>query len=161
MESKSHTESGGCTRNEVTMVTTTSENKEHVRRVETAVNDQDHDVLSEIFIDDLTIHFHGGREELTGLDAFRAYLTELYDAFPDITVNFQEMIEEDDMVAVRYTGTGTHKGEYGGIAPTGERIQLSGMRFCRLKEGKIAEVWGQRDDLGQLVQLGVVEPPEG
>lgn len=143
------------------MATTTSETKEHVRRVETAVNDQDHDVLPEIFTEDLVIRFHGGREEITGLDGFRAYLTELYDAFPDVTVSFREMIEEGDMVAVRYTGTGTHEGEYNGIAPTGERIQLSGMRFCRLEDGKIAEVWGQRDDLGQLVQLGVVEPPEG
>lgn len=142
------------------MATTTSENKDHVRRVETAVNEQDHDVLSEIFAKDVVIRFHGGREEVTGVDEFRAYLTAFYDAFPDLTLSFQEMIEEDDMVAVRYTGTGTHKGEFNGIAPTGEQIQLSGMRFCRLEDGKIAEVWGQRDDLGQLVQLGVVEPPE-
>lgn len=60
----------------------------------------------------------------------------------------------------RYTGTGTHEGEYEGIEPTGTEVQLSGMRFCRLEDGKLVEVWGQRDDLGLLAQLGVVELPE-
>jgi predicted ester cyclase len=57
-------------------------------------------------------------------------------------MTFEDVIGEDDRVAVRYTGTGTHEGEYQGIAPTGEEVRLSGMRFCRLDGGKIVEVWG-------------------
>lgn len=142
------------------MATTTAERKERVRRVETAVNDRDHDLISDVFAEDLVIHFHGGREKIDGLEEFEAHLDELYEAFPDLTVGFEEMVAEDDMVAVRFTGTGTHEAEYNGIAPTGEEIQFSGMRFCRLDEGEISEVWGQRDDLGVLVQLDVVEPLE-
>ena len=142
------------------MATTPAEQKEHVRRVETAVNNQDHDLISEIFAEDLVVHFHGGREEVNGLEEFKAYLDALYEAFPDLTISLKELVGEDDMVAVRFTGTGTHEAEYNGIAPTEKEIQLSGMRFCRFDDGKIAEVWGQRDDLGVLVQLGVVEPPE-
>lgn len=142
------------------MATTTQENKDHVRRVETAVNNQDHDLVSDIFAENLIVHFHGGREEIDGLDEFKAYLDEIYGAFPDLTVDLKEMVGEDEMVAVRFTGTGTHEGEYNGVEPTGETVRLSGMRICRLEDGKITEVWGQRDDLGVLVQLGVVEPPE-
>lgn len=150
----------GCTAIGGDSMTTTAELKDHVRRVETAVNEQDHDLVSEIFAEDLVVHFHGGREEIHGLDEFKAYLTETYEAFPDLTISLKEMVGEGDMVAVRYTGTGTHEGEYDGIAPTGEEVQLSGMRFCRIEDGKISEVWGQRDDLGLLDQLGVVELPE-
>lgn len=142
------------------MTTTTAEKKDHVRRVETAVNDQDYDLVSEIFAEDLVVHFHGGREEIDGLDEFKSYLGATYEAFPDLTISLKEVVGEDDLVAVRFTGTGTHKGEYNGIEPTGEEVRLSGMRFCRLDDGKIVEVWGQRDDLGVLVQLDVVEPPE-
>lgn len=141
------------------MATTTTDTKAIVRRIETAVNERDHDLLAEVCAEDMVTRFHGGREEVIGLDAFEAYLEAIYDAFPDVTFSFDELVAEDDVVAVRYTGTATHRGEYQGVPPTGEEIQLSGMRFCRLEDGKIVEVWGQRDDLGTLVQLGVVEPP--
>lgn len=141
------------------MATTVQENKEHVRRVETAVNEQDQDVLSEIFAEDFVVRFHGGREELRGLDEFKHYLQAMYEAFPDLTITFEDVIGEDDTVVIRYTGTGTHEGEYEGIEPTGETVDVSGMRIARLDDGKIVEVWGQRDDLGLLAQLGVVDPP--
>ena len=134
-------------------------NKEHVRRVEDMVNDKDQEVLSEIFADDLVVHFHGGREELHGLDEYREYLAETYEGFPDLTITFEDVIAEDDKVSVRYTGSGTHEGEYEGIEPTGETVDLSGMRIVRVEDGEIVEAWGQRDDIGVLAQLEVVEPP--
>ncbi|WP_458207929.1 ester cyclase [Haladaptatus sp. NG-SE-30] len=138
---------------------TPHENKEHVQRVESAVNEQDQAILSEIFAEDFIVHFHGGREELHGLDEYLDYLEEFYEAFPDLTINFEEMVAEDDMVTVRYTGSGTHEGEYQGIEPTGRTVDVSGMRIVRVADGEIVEVWGQRDDLGMLDQLGIVEPP--
>ena len=137
---------------------TPRENKEHVRRVEDAVNDKDLAALSEIFADDFVVHFHGGREELHGLDEYREYMAETHEAFPDLTITFEDVVAEDDLVTVRYTGSGTHEGEYEGIEPTGETVDLSGMRIVRVEDGKIAEAWGQRDDLGTLAQLDVVEP---
>lgn len=141
------------------MATSTEDRKAHVRAVERIVNDQDYDLLSEIFAEDLTNHFHGGREEYSGRDEFQAYLSEFHEAFPDGTISIEQVVAEDDMVAVRYTGSGTHEGEFRGIPPTGEEVRMSGMRIVRFEDGKIAEVWGQRDDLGTLAQIGVVEPP--
>ena len=141
------------------MSTTTQENKELVRKVEQMVNEQDHEVLSEIFADEFVVHFHGGREEVHGLDEFEEYLQSTYDAFPDLTITFEDMVAEGDMVTVRYTGTGTHEGEYEGIEPTGEKVDVAGMRIARVEDGKIVEAWGQRDDIGVLAQMGVVEPP--
>lgn len=141
------------------MATRTDENRETVRGVETAVNQQDDELLEEIFAADLSHHFHGGRETYGGLDEFRAYLREFHGAFPDGTISIEQVVAEGDLVAVRYTGSGTHEGAFMGVPPTGEEVALSGMRIARLEDGKITEVWGQRDDLGLLVQLGVVDSP--
>lgn len=139
------------------MATTTVENKELARDVVDAFNDHDSDALTDLFADDLV--FHRPLEELHGIEEFNDYVQEGYDAFPDITLTIEELVAEDDMVVARYTGTATHEGEYKGIDPTGEEVQLSGMRMVRVEDGEIVEVWAQENDLGRLVQLGVIEPP--
>jgi steroid delta-isomerase-like uncharacterized protein len=133
------------------------DNERLVRQVERAVNDRDDRLLSEIFADDFVAHYHGGREEVRGLDEYRAYLKGRYEAFPDLSIDFAQVLVEGDMVAVRYTGTATHEGAFGDVDPTGESVDLSGMRVVRVEDGQIVEAWGQRDDLGILVQLGVVD----
>lgn len=125
------------------------------------MNERDHDLLADIFAEDVVHHFHRGREEYSGIDGFRAYLDGFYGGFPDGTITTERMVAEGDLVAVRYTGVGTREGEFRSVPPTGETVRLSGMRIVRIGDEKIAEVWGQRDDLGQLVQVGAVEPPGG
>jgi len=141
------------------MATSIQDKKAVVQRVEAMVNDQDLDVVPELFAEDLVVRFHGGREELQGRDEFSAYLAETFEAFPDLSMTFEELVGEGDTVVVRYTGRGTHVGEYRGVKPTGQSVDLSGMRIARVEDGNITEAWGQRDDLGVLAQLGVVEPP--
>jgi steroid delta-isomerase-like uncharacterized protein len=140
------------------MATPTAENKEYVRRVETAVNDRDADAIADIVADDFVYHME--LEEIHGAEEYNEYLERLYDAFPDFSVTFEEIIAEGDLVAVRYTGSGTHEGEYKGIQPTGEKVTLSGMRIVRVEDGEIVEVWAESNNLSLLAQLGVVEPPE-
>lgn len=136
---------------------TTSENKELIRRIEDAINDRDSDAIADIYAENFV--FHGELEDLHGLDEFNNYLQGLYDAFPDLTITIEEVVAEDDMAAVRYTGTGTHEQEYKGVEPTGEEVTISGMRIARIEDGKITEAWGQTSNLSLLAQLGVVEPP--
>lgn len=72
----------------------------------------------------------------------------------------EEILAEDDLVAMRYTVTGTHEGEFNGIKPTGNEFAVSEMKLYRVTDGKIAEVWAAADQLGLLTQLGIIEPPE-
>ena len=62
---------------------------------------------------------------------------------------------ERDLVVARWTMTATHRGAWGDIKPTGKRIRFSGANFFRIADGKIAEIWNLRDDLGLRAQLGV------
>jgi predicted ester cyclase len=59
-------------------------------------------------------------------------------------------------VAARLRFRGTHRGELNGIAPTGRRVDCTGIVVSRIEEGKIAEDWANFDDLGMMQQLGLI-----
>ncbi|MGD2246348.1 MAG: ester cyclase [Candidatus Aminicenantes bacterium] len=83
----------------------------------------------------------------------------LHAAFPDIRLTLEDMVAEGDKVAVRWTCSALHKGEYMGIAPTGKQVTWTGMSLHRVEGGKIVESWDEVDNLGMMQQFGVVPPP--
>lgn len=76
-----------------------------------------------------------------------------FDAFPDLHISVEEMIAEDDRVFVRTTMTGTHDGEYKGIAPTGRNVATDCAEVFRLEDGKIAGYWCLTNVAGLMRQL--------
>lgn len=89
-----------------------------------------------------------------GPEGFKAFFTEMRTAFPDLKVEPQTMLSEGDQVAFAYTLTGTHKGDFQGVAATGKSIEVRGMQIGRFEEGKMVERWGSSDELGILKQIG-------
>jgi predicted ester cyclase len=75
------------------------------------------------------------------------------DAFPDLHIALDELIAEDDRVFVRSTVTGTHDGEYKGIAPTGRNIATDSAEVFRLSGGKIVGYWCLMNVAGLMRQL--------
>ncbi|MDP7559258.1 MAG: ester cyclase [Planctomycetota bacterium] len=70
-------------------------------------------------------------------------------AFPDLVeIAFHDMIAEGDKVVVRWTVTGTHRGEMLGIPPTGKQVTLTGVDIFRIVDGKLVELWVNSDQLG-------------
>jgi len=98
-----------------------------------------------------------GREALKVLPAmFRR-------AFPDFKVAIDDVIGEGDKVVVRSTWSGTHNGDFMGIAPTGQRVSFEVIDILRLAGGaggKFVEHWGQMDNMALMQQLGV-SPADG
>jgi predicted ester cyclase len=76
-----------------------------------------------------------------------------FDAFPDLHVSVDEMIAEGDRVFVRSTMTGTHDGEYKGIAPTGRNVATDCAEVFRLEDGKIVGYWCLTNVAGLMRQL--------
>ncbi len=66
-------------------------------------------------------------------------------AFPDVRLVVEQMLAEEDLVAFRFTMTGTHLGPFQGIGPTGIRISVGGLDLVRLKDGLLIEHWGGAD----------------
>ncbi len=98
----------------------------------------------------------GASPDLQGLKQFVTVVTA---AFPDWYPTIEDMIAEGDKVVVRFRGSGTHKGEFMGIPPTGKQVTMMAIAIHRIAGGKIVENWLQADMLGMMVQLGVVPPP--
>lgn len=74
-------------------------------------------------------------------------------SFPDLKLDVDQMVADEDKVAIAYTIEGTHKGEFQGVPATGKRIKARGLEICRFEDGKMAERWGSSDVLGIMQQL--------
>jgi len=83
-------------------------------------------------------------------------MTPFFTGFPDLALTVEFTITEEDKVAVRWTATGTHSGDFRGIPPTGKPINIAGVAIYRVAGGKIVEGWSQPDTLGLLQQIGVI-----
>ena len=88
-----------------------------------------------------------------GREGFRRFFHYLVSAFPDFTITPERMVADDDSVAFAYTLTGTHQGEFEGVAPTGLRISVRGLQLGRFENGQIVERWGATDMPTLMSQL--------
>ena len=100
---------------------------------------------------------HGLGDEMRGVDAFKPFHAAYRDAFPDVQITVEAVIAEGDMVAARWSATGTHRGDGLGFPATHQRAHFTGMTMCRVRNGKLVEGWNTFDQLGMMQQLGVVQ----
>lgn len=132
----------------------TETNKELTRRfIDEVFNKGNLDLIDEYVAEDYVDHAQG----LQGRDAYKHVLAGIRHAFPDLHVTIEDMLAEDDRVAVRITATHTHEGEFMGIPPTGVHGAHTGITIVRLEDGKVVEAWEESDMLGVLSQIGAVE----
>lgn len=135
------------------------ENKALVRRfVEEFWNEGNTATADELMAVNAAIHMPTG--ELVNLDGLKGFAGTWRDAFPDWHSTVEELIAEEDRVAERWTGRGTHRGELQGISPTGKPVEVPGSVFYRIVGGKIVEFRGQLDMMNLMQQIGAVGTPE-
>ena len=101
-------------------------------------------------------------ETFPGLDPGREGVHQFFammrSAFPDLHFAVDDLIAEGTKVAARLTITGTHRGEFAGIKPTGNKISVRTLDVIRFRNGKAIEHWGVTDELTMMRQLGVIPP---
>jgi predicted ester cyclase len=112
--------------------------------------------LDELTAPNFVYHNPGNPEIRTHEERKQKIVIEFTAAFPDIKYNLKDMIVEGDKVALRYSFSGTHKGEFMGIAPTNKRVEMTSICILRLADGKVSEMWVENNSLVFLLQLGVV-----
>jgi predicted ester cyclase len=132
---------------------TTEENKAVMRRAYEIMNAGNLAATDQVIAADLVEH-----EEMPGvaqgLEGFKQFMAMARGAFPDLRFTAQDMVTEGDKVAVRLTMSGTHRGEFLGMTPTGKQITVAAMDLVRIRGGKVVEHWGVTDQLGMMQQLG-------
>ena len=136
------------------------ENKTLVRReVEEVFSKGNLDAAEEIYAPGYVSHEPTSPEDIRGVDGARQFAAEFREAFPDLQVTVEDQFAEWDRVATRFTARGTHQGELEGIAPTGNRVEVTGLVISRITGGKIAEDWTHYDALGLMQQIGAIPSP--
>ncbi len=129
-----------------------------IRRViDEAFNAGQFDVVDTAFTADYLDH-EAGPEAPRGPEGFKGFVRAFRITFPDVEVTVEDLIAEGDRVALRVTWRGTQLGALGGVPATGLPVEFAGFHVYRFDDGKVAEHWGLQDDLGLLLQLGVVAP---
>ena len=84
---------------------------------------------------------------------------ELRRAFPDLMSHADVIMADGNHVAIVWTITATHRGEFKGIKPTGRKIHVQGMDVLRAENGKFVEHWGgYNDQIQKMVKLLSDEP---
>ena len=85
-------------------------------------------------------------------------ITMLRTAFPDLHFEIHAMLAEGELVAFRSTMTGTHRGPFQGLLPTGRQISVAHMHFVHYVNGKTSDLWHVWDIAGLMRQLGAAAP---
>lgn len=119
--------------------------------------------IREMFAPDYIFH-STGKPDVRGLDAYIQYLKktdpEFRKAFPDFKLTVVDTVISDNKAMVHYDASGTHKGPFANIPPTGKKVNIALIYLYRFKNGKFAE--GHEivsDSMGLLRQLGAIPAP--
>jgi predicted ester cyclase len=102
-----------------------------------------------------TLHGHFGparRQEVAN------YLSELREAFPDLSFQVLDLIAENDTAAIRWRVRGTFSGpgRFMGFRPTGAALDFEGLDIGEVADGKIQRLDGYADGMTIARQLGLM-----
>jgi predicted ester cyclase len=129
--------------------------REYTERVFNAHNPE---LASEYVTPD--VKWHGGTlGTVEGTEGLVGLLQGFIGALPDLNAQEQDIVANEDTVAVRFVVEATHQGDLLGIAPTGRRVRWDAVDVYRLKDGKISEEWAADDLTAILHSVGAYTPP--
>lgn len=123
--------------------------------VEQKINIGNLDPINTTYADGYTYHGMGGYKG-TGTDNMKRSMENLRAGFSDIRIT-NDIFGEGDRAVNHFHISGTHDGEWAGLAPTGRKISYSGIAISRFKEGQIVEEWEYCDEMTLLNQLGLLD----
>ena len=138
-----------------------------VRRLyDEAINRQDAVAAAAFYTNDAKNH---GRT--IGRAGMKKVFEALFSTFPDFHYRIEQETAEGDRVVCKVVMTGAHlgpptplpeifSGMLAGVVPTGKRVEVLQFHSFRIRDGKITEHAAVRDDLGMLLQLGLLKRPE-
>jgi steroid delta-isomerase-like uncharacterized protein len=139
------------------MGTTEEQNKQVVRQFFELLDREDTESMEQLLVSNTNYSFHiGGMPSPVDWNEHKRLLIGVNNAFPDLHHEIVDLVAERDKVAVRLNVTGTHKGEFQGIPPTGKKLSLDEMGFITIIDGKITEGWISADTMRLMQQIGAI-----
>lgn len=136
------------------------QNEELIRNFFEEWNKRDMDKINEMYAPDAKYHHPSlGASSVSFEEAFEG-IKMFWQAFPDLTVDIEDLIVKGNKVVVRFIGRGTHQGDLEGIPATGNKTEAGAIEIFDVENGKIIEAWEISDRLGLMMQLGMELKPK-
>jgi steroid delta-isomerase-like uncharacterized protein len=126
------------------------------QRMGEAINTGNLNALDDVLSPDVVDH-DPAPDQGPGTEGCKQFFTTMRTAIPDLHVEVEHLVADDENVASAYRITGTHQGEFQGVAATGRCIDARGVQISRFVDGKVSERWGSSDEAGIMNQLAA--PP--
>jgi predicted ester cyclase len=127
-----------------------------LKLIEEGFNKGNLSVVDEIVARGSKEHQRGNSD---GPEGTKEVIETLRGWFPDFRMQTEDIVADGDKVWARFVAHGTNLGAFMGKPPTGRRVRVDVIDIARFKDGKIVEHWGVPDQLGVMLQLGLVGPP--
>jgi predicted SnoaL-like aldol condensation-catalyzing enzyme len=135
----------------------TEENKAVIRQlVDEVYNNGNIGSAGKFFDTACILHHPAVPVPMQGVETVQGFITGILGAFPDFQITVEDLIAEGDKVVNRATISGTFKGAFGAIPPTGKRATWTATGIYRIVDGKVTEAWEDVDMLGGFQRLGVI-----
>jgi predicted ester cyclase len=144
----------------------TASHKAIVRRFfEEVVDKGNLEIVDELYTTDCIVHRLESPVPIAGSQAWKQALRRVRQVYSEIKTTIHDLIAEDERVACRLSHKNVHREDWtsriGRHAVAGKGVGWQAMVVFHFREGKIAEQWVNRDELGMLIELGVLESSRG
>ena len=131
-------------------------NKQVVSQFFELLSRHDTERMEQLLISSTQYSFHPSGMPHMDWNGHKQLLATITRAFPDLHHNIKDMVAEGDKVAVRLNVTGTHKGEFQSIPPSGRKLSLDEMAFLTIIDGRITEGWITSDTMSFMQEIGAI-----
>ena len=133
-------------------------NKRNMQRFMTCINTNDKILADELIDSSAEFASLISDEKLYGGAGYLSVLDFMRKSFSDIRWEIVDMVAEDDKVAVSWICSGTHDGNFMGLAPTGKKFSFRAMNFYYFNDdGKIINDIAAQGLLGLFTALNLVK----
>ena len=133
------------------------DNKSIVRRMyEEVWNKRNLEVAKELISSSHAMQLVDLLDSGIGPEAYARNVVQFVRAFPDLKFTVIDMVGENEKVVALWNISGTHKGEFRGIAPTGKKVSVDGITISQLADGKIMDSYVSLDLWSMMQQLGAI-----
>jgi steroid delta-isomerase-like uncharacterized protein len=92
-------------------------------------------------------------------EGVKQFVTALRTAFPDLRYTIDDSFEAGDKFVHRVTASGTMTGDFAGMPATGKHATWTEIHIVRVANEHVVEHWGLVQELGMMIQLGVIQAP--
>ena len=100
----------------------------------------------------------GEKEIFIGIDGMKQHLLALRRTYPDYTMKIIRQYTADDYVISEFIMRGTHRGDFVGITPTNQVLEITGVDIDKVIDGKIIEHGGATNTFETFFEHHLIKP---